>query len=144
MENKKFWILIFIILMFNSCGNSNQRETGNILLQKRVDSLSMELLNCGDQHFSEEDKTASAISFDSEYTLESFKEHVAFYCKNCDYKDLEVKQFSQNIFDISVNKRSNAKYIANSWTGVVVRLTFLANGKFNTQNLQGQYDFGCQ
>ena len=91
-----------------------------------------------------QDQKSKVNSFNEQSALENFKEYTSFYCKNCDYKDFKVKKYSNNSFDISMQKRSNAEHVEHGWTGVVVRLTFDENGKYSVQDLQGTHDFGCQ
>lgn len=144
---KKRWIkqvgnivVVFLcVSVLASCnqGKLKELESQNKVLTNQIDSLNF-IINI----YAEKEKRLN--SFNSNTALEAFKKHVAFYCKNCDYKDFRVQEFSDYAFDISMSKRSNAEHIDHGWTGVVVRLTFQTDGKYNIQNLQGMYDFMCQ
>ncbi len=138
-------ITFFILPILLSCNYQlSELKKENAELSRKVDSLSDALLYYKLQETDSHNQKKSYSSYDNQRALSEFLNHLGFYCKNCDYKDFKVRKSGDNTFDISMNKRSNAKYVENGWTGVVIRITFNDNGKYTIKNLKGTYDFGCQ
>jgi hypothetical protein len=135
-----------ISLALSSCNNQELQKlkSENINLTSQNDSLKNIVSYYEQKEVANNKRQELTSKYTNQSAIETFKNHVNFYCKNCDYKDFRVNKYSDYIFDISMTKRSNAEHVMHDWIGVVVRLTFQSNGKFTIQNLQGTYDFGCQ
>lgn len=121
---------------FVSCSyQAEELKKENVKLQAMVDSLSSIV--------SENEKKSSGLVIDENLAIKAFKQHVEFYCSQCEYKDFRVKRVSDMDFDIVLQKRSPVSY-QKKWSGQIVRISFTDDGKFIVDNVTGgDYCLGC-